>query len=56
VQAWVTSAVEDKVVRKAIVLAGSLRRVKTANKLAVLTTLAVSKDLRYWKLTIHTIM
>ncbi|CAL8093606.1 unnamed protein product [Orchesella dallaii] len=45
-QAWVTSAVDDKAVRKAVVLAGSLRRVRTGNKLAVLTSLAVSKDLR----------
>lgn len=43
---WVTSAVEDKTVRKAICLAASLRKVFTSRKICALTTLAVSKDLR----------
>ncbi|ODM98514.1 Lovastatin diketide synthase LovF [Orchesella cincta] len=46
VQAWITSAVEDKAVRNALALAHSLRRVRTKHKLGVLTTLAVHKDLR----------
>lgn len=45
-EAWITSALEESHVRKAIILAGSLRRVYTAKKVVVLSSGNLSNDSR----------
>lgn len=52
-QAWITSAVTDQSVPAALVLAESIRKTKTSFRIAVLTSLDVSSDNRYWKFLNH---
>lgn len=44
--AWVTSALNEHAAEKAIVLAGSLGRVKTSGKLVVITSSQIAEKTR----------